>query len=115
MRSPPAAAALSASAPAASSPRSGRREGFPVMTFNVPHAEAVAAAGASKRERPSRVPLVLRLAARELRGGIRGFAVFLLCLALGVAAMAGVGSLARGLTEGLAREGRTILGGDASF
>ncbi|HEY0292020.1 MAG TPA: FtsX-like permease family protein [Hansschlegelia sp.] len=46
---------------------------------------------------------------------MRGFTVFLLCLALGVAAIAGVGSLARGLTEGLAREGRTILGGDAAF
>lgn len=64
---------------------------------------------------PPRAPLVLRIAARELRGGIRGFAVFLLCLALGVAAIAGVGSLARGLTEGLSREGRAILGGDAAF
>ncbi|MFC7052458.1 ABC transporter permease [Hansschlegelia quercus] len=85
------------------------------MTLNVPHAEEPTTAGVSKREHFFRSPLVLRLAARELRGGIRGFAVFLLCLALGVAAIAGVGSLARGLTEGLAREGRTILGGDASF
>lgn len=59
--------------------------------------------------------VVLRLAARELRAGIAGFTVFLLCLALGVAAIAGVGSLARGLNEGLSREGRTILGGDAAF
>lgn len=62
-----------------------------------------------------RLPIVLRIAARELRGGAKGFAVFLLCLALGVAAIAGVGSLSGSLTEGLAREGRTILGGDASF
>ncbi len=63
----------------------------------------------------TRAPVVLRIAARELRGGAKGFVVFLLCLALGVAAIAGVGSLARGLTEGMAREGRSILGGDAAF
>ncbi len=35
--------------------------------------------------------LAWALARRELRGGLRGFWVFLLCLALGVAAIAGVG------------------------
>ncbi|GLK77692.1 ABC transporter permease [Methylopila jiangsuensis] len=59
--------------------------------------------------------VILKLAARELRGGVQGFMVFLLCLALGVAAIAGVGSLARGLSDGLQREGRAILGGDAAF
>lgn len=59
--------------------------------------------------------IILRLAFRDLRGGFSGFRVFLACLALGVAAIAGVGSLARGLSEGLAREGRNILGGDAAF
>jgi putative ABC transport system permease protein len=56
-----------------------------------------------------------RLALRELRGGLRGFYVFIACIALGVAAIAGVGSLARSLADGLAREGRVILGGDAVF
>lgn len=56
-----------------------------------------------------------RFALRELRGARRGFFVFLACLTLGVMAIAGVGSFARALTEGLAREGRSILGGDASF
>ena len=37
------------------------------------------------------------------------------CIALGVAAIAGVGSLAGSLGDGLSREGRTILGGDLSF
>lgn len=60
-------------------------------------------------------PLALRLAAREMRGGLRGFGVFLACIALGVAAIAGVNSLSRSLTEGLAREGRTILGADLAF
>jgi putative ABC transport system permease protein len=59
--------------------------------------------------------LVPRFALRELRGGLRGFAVFIACLALGVAAIAGVGSFARSLNDGLAREGRVILGGDVSF
>ena len=57
----------------------------------------------------------LRLAIRELRGGVRGFGVFIACIALGVAAIAGVGSFSQGLVDGLAREGRTILGGDLSF
>ena len=59
--------------------------------------------------------VALRFGLRELRGGLRGFAVFLACLALGVAAIAGVGSFARGLQEGVAREGRVTLGGDAAF
>ncbi|MPT25214.1 MAG: FtsX-like permease family protein, partial [Starkeya sp.] len=64
---------------------------------------------------PSRRTLPLRFALRELRGGLRGFAVFLACLALGVAAIAGVGAFSRALTDGLAREGTTLLGGDAAF
>ncbi len=58
--------------------------------------------------------LALRLAFREMRGGLRGFGIFIGCIALGVAAIVGVASVARGLTDGLAREGRTILGGDIS-
>jgi putative ABC transport system permease protein len=60
-------------------------------------------------------PLPLRFAARELRGGLRGFYVFIACIALGVMAIAGVGSVASGLADGLAREGRVILGGDLAF
>ena len=59
--------------------------------------------------------LALRFALRELRGGLRGFYVFIACIALGVMAIAGVGSVAASLGEGLAREGRTLLGGDAAF
>ncbi len=60
-------------------------------------------------------PLALRYALRELRGGLRGFYVFIGCIALGVMAIAGVGSVAASLSEGLAREGRTLLGGDLAF
>jgi putative ABC transport system permease protein len=59
--------------------------------------------------------LIVRLALRELRAGPRGFNVFMACLALGVMAIAGVGSVARSLEDGLAGEGRTILGGDMAF
>src|ERR1700742_2078688 len=59
--------------------------------------------------------LSLRYALRELRGGLRGFYVFIACIALGVMAISGVGSVAASLGEGLAREGRTLLGGDVSF
>ena len=59
--------------------------------------------------------LPLRYALRELRSGLRGFYVFIACIALGVMAIAGVGSVAASLGEGLAREGRTLLGGDVAF
>ena len=59
--------------------------------------------------------LPLRLALRELRGGLRGFYVFIVCIALGVMAIAGIGSLSASLVDGLARDGRIILGGDLSF
>jgi putative ABC transport system permease protein len=54
-----------------------------------------------------------RFAARELRGGLRGFRVFLACLALGVAAIAAVGTVRAGIEAGLARDGAALLGGDA--
>ncbi len=60
-------------------------------------------------------PLPLRFAIREMRAGLRGFYVLVLCIALGVMAIAGIGSLSDSLAGGLAREGRTILGGDVSF
>ena len=61
-----------------------------------------------------RAPMA-RFAIRDLRGGIAGLRIFLLCIALGVTAIVGVESLARALNDGLGREGRVILGGDASF
>jgi len=58
------------------------------------------------------VALAVRLARRELRTGLRGFGVFLSCLALGVAAVAGVKSLAAAYGAGLARDAAALLGGD---
>ena len=59
--------------------------------------------------------LALQIALREMRGGLRGFYVLTACIALGVMAVAGVNSVASGLANGFAREGRSILGGDLAF
>ncbi len=56
--------------------------------------------------------IALRFARRELRTGVRGLRIVLACLALGVAAIAAVGSLREGIDRGLQTEGRRILGGD---
>lgn len=54
-----------------------------------------------------------RLARRELRSGLKGFRILIACLALGVAAIAGVGSIKKAIEVGLSAEGSTLLGGDA--
>lgn len=56
-----------------------------------------------------------RIARRELRGGLKGFRVFLACLALGVAAIAAVGSIASSVIAGLEEDGAILLGGDAAL
>ena len=56
-----------------------------------------------------------RFARRELRGGLHGFRIFLACLALGVAAIAGVGSMSEAVRTGLANDAKAILGGDLTF
>jgi putative ABC transport system permease protein len=59
--------------------------------------------------------LPFTLARRDLRGGLAGLRIVLACLALGVAAIAAVGSLRVGVAEGLARDGAKILGGDIAI
>ncbi|WP_163847219.1 ABC transporter permease [Pseudooceanicola aestuarii] len=59
--------------------------------------------------------IAARLAARELRGGLSGFRILVACLALGVAAIAGVGSVRSAIDAGLAAEGAALLGGDAEI
>jgi putative ABC transport system permease protein len=61
------------------------------------------------------LPLALRFALREMRGGLSGFAIFIVCIALGVAAIGGVNSVARSITDGVSREGQSLLGGDIRF
>jgi len=62
----------------------------------------------------STVGLALRFAMREMRGGLRGFYIFLACIALGVAAISGVNSVAGSITQGIAEQGQEILGGDVA-
>jgi putative ABC transport system permease protein len=56
--------------------------------------------------------LAIRLALRDLRGGFAGLRIVFACLALGVAAIAAVGTLRAGIERTLASDGRRLLGGD---
>ena len=59
-----------------------------------------------------RLPLALRLALRDLRGGFAGFTIFLICIALGTGAIGAINGLSDAIQDSLAREGSTLLGGD---
>lgn len=59
--------------------------------------------------------LAVRFSLREMRGGLSGFLIFLTCIALGVAAIGGVNSVARSITAGVANQGQALLGGDMRF
>ena len=56
--------------------------------------------------------LWLRFALRDLRSGLKGFWIFLICLALGTASIAIVGSLGAAIDRGLLEQGQPLLGGD---
>ena len=60
------------------------------------------------------LPYPFRLAARELRAGVRGFRIFLACLVLGVAAIAGIGSLGAAVGSAIRDDARTLFGGDVA-
>jgi putative ABC transport system permease protein len=62
----------------------------------------------------SELVYALRLAYRELRGGIGGFRIFLACLVLGVGAIAAIGSLSAAVEAGIRADAHTLLGGDVS-
>lgn len=59
--------------------------------------------------------MALRLARRELRGGIKGLRIVLACLALGVAAIAAVGTLRAATDAAMSADGARLLGGDAEI
>ncbi len=65
--------------------------------------------------RTMQMPLAVRLAARQMRGGLEGFIVFMACVALGVMVIAAIGALANALVIGLEQQGRQIIGGDISL
>jgi putative ABC transport system permease protein len=59
--------------------------------------------------------LAARLARRELRGGLKGFRIFLACLLLGVAVIAAVGSTAAAVRSSILADAQKILGGDVEL
>ena len=75
----------------------------------------VAARDLGARRQGFRVPLALTLALREQRNGLKGFYVFIACVALGVAVITGVGSLADVLRASFERQGEALLGGDVTL
>ena len=58
------------------------------------------------------LPLALRFALRELRGGMRGFRIFLACIAIGVTAIAGATSMNQSVKAGIEGDAQPLLGGD---
>lgn len=82
-------------------------EAFPSASFaGEGRATAAPAAG---------LALAIRFALREMRGGLSGFFIFLACIALGVAAIGGVNSVAQAITIGVQSQGQSLLGGDIRF
>jgi putative ABC transport system permease protein len=62
-----------------------------------------------------RLSLAFRLALRELRGGLKGFYIFLACIALGTAAIAAVNSVSHSITDAISTQGQSLLAGDVRF
>ncbi|WP_235902564.1 ABC transporter permease, partial [Sandarakinorhabdus oryzae] len=50
-----------------------------------------------------------------MRGGLAGLRILAVCLVLGVAALAGVGSLSSAINAGLAERGQFLMGGDVAL
>ncbi len=75
----------------------------------------VALAGPASRPRFGSLPLIIRLVLREQRNGLKGFYVFIACVALGVAVITGVGALADALRTSFERQGEALLGGDVTL
>ena len=59
-----------------------------------------------------RLPDIVNIARRDLRGSWRSFSLFMLCLALGVAVTCAVGMVNAIVTTAIERDARILLGGD---
>lgn len=58
---------------------------------------------------------IWRISRRDLSARIRGLRLLAICLFLGVATLAAIGSLTAGIADELSRRGQTILGGDVEI
>jgi putative ABC transport system permease protein len=76
---------------------------------------AAALPGRATPARAGAWPLILGLVLREQRNGLRGFYVFIACVAIGVAAITGVGALGDALRASFERQGELLLGGDVTL
>ncbi len=63
----------------------------------------------------SNIKLAAKFASRDIRGGFKGFKVFIACLAIGVGSIALVGSMSQAIVVGLKNDGQKLLGGDISL
>lgn len=59
--------------------------------------------------------LAFRFALREMRGGLRGFMIFIACIALGTAAIAAINSVSDTIRQTMATQGQQLLAGDIRF
>ena len=50
-----------------------------------------------------------------MRGGLRGFYIFMACIALGTGAIAAVNAVSQNITQSISDQGRTLLSGDIRF
>ena len=57
----------------------------------------------------------MSIAIREIRGGIHGFKIFIICIALGSMALATITSIKKAIDIGLSEKGVEVLGGDISI
>ena len=69
-----------------------------------------ASATATLAAKDLKLQLALTIALRELRAGAGRLSIFVLCIALGVAAVAAIGSLSASFDEALARQARLLIG-----
>lgn len=76
---------------------------------------AIAAPIESPARKARNLPLMLTLALREQRNGLKGFYVFIACIALGVAVITGVGALGDALRSSFEKQGEALLGGDVAL
>lgn len=59
--------------------------------------------------------LIVKLALRELHGGLHDFRLFLGCIIVGVSVIAAVGLLSERVENGIHRDAKTLLGGDVEI